>query len=187
MDIPMIARRRTFRTAWLGMALALVAVASASPLAAQDSGISLPIGTAAPDAQVEDLDGNAVSLLEVIDGRPALLEFWATWCPLCEELQPQLDRMRTEYGDRLAIVAVGVAVNQNPRRIARHLERHDPGYPHLYDAGGEAVRAYRAATTSIVVLLDAEGRVAYTGVGGDQDLEAAVRALMAGSGDARRP
>lgn len=183
-------RLRTPRAAWLVTALALLALAPAapgSPLAAQESGISLPTGTAAPDAQLEDLDGNAVSLLEVIDGRPALLEFWATWCPLCEALQPQIDRIHAEYGDRLAIVAVGVAVNQNPRRIARHVERHELGYPHLYDARGEAVRAYKAATTSIVVLLDAQGRVVYTGVGDDQDLEAAVRALMAGEAPSARP
>lgn len=159
----------------------------ATPVLAQGSGVSLPLGTSAPDASVEDLEGNAVSLQDVIDGRPALLEFWATWCPLCEALQPQLDRIQAEYGDRLAIVAVGVAVNQNPRRIKRHLERHDPGYPYVYDARGEAVRAYKAATTSIVVLLDAQGQVAYTGVGADQDLEAAVRALMAGEAPGARP
>jgi thiol-disulfide isomerase/thioredoxin len=180
-------RLRTPRTAWLAMALALLAAGPGSPLAAQDSGISLPIGTAAPDAALEDLDGNPVSLLEVVDGRPALLEFWATWCPLCEALQPQLDRIQATYGDRLAIVAVGVAVNQNPRRIKRHLERHDPGYPYLYDARGEAVRAYGAVSTSIVVLLDAEGRVAYTGVGANQDLEAAVGALMAGEAPSAGP
>ena len=168
----------TFATAFLLLA---------TPVLAQGSGVSLPLGTSAPDASVEDLEGNAVSLQDLIDGRPALLEFWATWCPLCEALQPQLDRIQAEYGDRLAMVAVGVAVNQNPRRIKRHLERHDPGYPYVYDARGEAVRAYKAATTSIVVLLDAQGQVAYTGVGADQDLEAAVRALMAGEAPGARP
>lgn len=167
--------------------LAAAFVLLATPVLAQGSGVSLPLGTPAPDASVEDLEGNAVSLRDVIDGRPALLEFWATWCPLCEALQPQLDRIQAEYGDRLAIVAVGVAVNQNPRRIKRHLERHDPGYPYVYDARGEAVRAYKAATTSIVVLLDGQGQVAYTGVGADQDLEAAVRALMAGDAPGARP
>jgi thiol-disulfide isomerase/thioredoxin len=161
-----------------GLLLALTALA-APALRAQDGGVSLPMGTVAPDAALEDLDGNPVTLAEVIDGRPAMLVFWATWCPLCEALQPQFDRIQATYGDRMAMVAVGVAVNQNPRRIRRHLESHDPGYPHLYDAGGEAVRAYKAVTTSIVVLLDAEGRVAYTGVGADQDIEGAVEALLA--------
>ena len=157
-------------------AAALAAVLGASGASAQE--VSLPLGAVPAAATLQDLDGNAVRLQDVIAGRPALLEIWATWCPLCEELQPQLDRIRAERGDELAIVAIAVAVNQNPRRIKRHLERHDPGYPHLYDARGEAVRALNAATTSIVVMLDAEGRVVYTGVGGDQDLLAEVERLL---------
>jgi thiol-disulfide isomerase/thioredoxin len=180
------------RTASLVATLSVTALLAfgatgSAPLMAQESGISLPLGTPAPEVTLEDLDGNAIALADVIDGRPALLEFWATWCPVCEELQPQLDRIQAEYGDRLRLVAIGVAVNQNPRRIRRHLERHDPGYPYLYDARGDAVRQYKATTTSIVVLLDADGRVAYTGVGGDQDLEAEVAALMAGDGSGGRP
>ncbi|MBW3535213.1 MAG: TlpA family protein disulfide reductase [Gemmatimonadetes bacterium] len=166
---------------WTGVALALAAAATmgaATDGAAQD--VSLPLGATVPDAGLEDLDGNPVRLQDAIGGRPALLQVWATWCPLCEELQPQLDRIRAEHGDGLAMVAIAVAVNQNPRRIKRHLERHALGFPVLYDARGEAVRGLEAATTSIVVLLDAEGRVAYTGVGADQDLVAAVESLLGG-------
>lgn len=165
------------RGAGLVLALATAALAAVGAGAQE---VSLPLGTVAPDAALEDLDGNAVRLQEVIAGRPALLQVWATWCPLCEELQPQLDRIRAERGDDLAMVAIAVAVNQNPRRIKRHLEQHALGFPLLYDARGEAVRALKAATTSIVVLLDAEGRVAYTGVGPDQDLVAAVESLLGG-------
>lgn len=175
--------RRAARAAFTACALtvaALVAAATPAALRAQDAGVGLALGTKAPPVTVEDLDGNPVQLRDVIGGKPALLEFWATWCPLCEELQPQLDRIQADHGDELQIVAVSVAVNQNPRRIRRHLERHDPGYPFVYDAKGEAVRAYRAATTSIVILLDAEGTVVYTGVGGDQDLIAAVESLLGG-------
>lgn len=163
------------RGAALVLALATAALAA---VGADAQEVSLPLGTVAPDAALEDLDGNAVRLQDVIGGRPALLQVWATWCPLCEELQPQLDRIRAERGDDLAMVAIAVAVNQNPRRIKRHLERHPLGFPLLYDTRGEAVRALEAATTSIVVLLDADGRVAYTGVGADQDLVAAVESLL---------
>lgn len=168
--------------------LALLA-AAAIPVAAQapgEGGVSLAYGTQAPPAELQDLDGNTVQLLDYVRGKPAILEFWATWCPLCEELQPQLDRLQAEYGDRIAIVAVGVGVNQNPRRIQRHLEENDPGYPHLFDARGAAVRAYEATTTSIVVMLDADGEVVYTGVGADQDLVGvAQERLLGGTGQSR--
>jgi thiol-disulfide isomerase/thioredoxin len=162
--------------------LATFLLLAAGPAAAQEeSGVALPLGSAARSAEVQDLEGNAVQLLDHIEeGRPALLEFWATWCELCEALQPQLDRIQADFGDRLDIVAVAVAVNQNPRRILRHLEEHDPGYPYVYDARGEAVRAYEVTTTSVVVILDSEGTVAYTGVGADQDLVSEVERLLSG-------
>ena len=142
--------------------------------------VSLPIGTEGPGAALEDLDGAAVDLSDYVSSGPALIEFWAIWCENCEALQPQLDEIQERYGDELDIVAVAVGVNQTVRRIKRHLEDHDPGYPYLFDRRGAAVRAYKALTTSIVVMLDADGKVAYSGVGVGQDLIRAVEELLGG-------
>ncbi len=76
------------------------------------------------------------------------------------------------------IVAVAVGVSQSVRRVKRHLEDHDPGYSFLWDGRGAAVRAYNATTTSIVVMLDEQGKVVYTGVGPSQDLVGATQRLM---------
>ena len=172
-------RRATPVAALPATALAL-ALAITAPTAAQepDDGLGLPAGTPAPDALVEDLEGNEVSLLEVVGGRPALIEFWASWCEQCELLEPEIDRVRERFGDRVAVVAVAVAVSQSRRRVRRHVERHAPGYDFVYDAGGEAVRAYKALTTSIVVLVDGDGKVVSTGVGPDQELVKALEALL---------
>ena len=172
-------RPATPAAALLATALA-VALAFPATTAAQepDDGLGLPAGTPAPDALVEDLEGNEVSLLEVVGGRPALIEFWASWCEQCELLEPEIDRVRERFGDRVAVVAVAVAVSQSRRRVRRHVERHTPGYDFVYDAGGEAVRAYKALTTSIVVLVDGDGKVVSTGVGPDQELVKAVEALL---------
>jgi thiol-disulfide isomerase/thioredoxin len=143
--------------------------------------VGLPIGTLAPSATLQDLDGNEVDLLDYVGEDATLIEFWASWCENCETLQPQLDRIHETYGDRLNIVAVAVAVSQSLRRVRRHVEGHDPGYPYLWDHRGAAVRAYEAPTTSVIVILDPEGKVAYTGVGGQQDLLGAVADILGGS------
>lgn len=159
--------------------LALAVAALPTAISAQSGGVALPLGVEAPGAELETLDGEVVQLLEYVEpGRPALIEFWASWCEQCEAIQPQLDEIQARYGDRLNIVAVAVGVSQSPRRVRRHLEDHDPGYTFLYDARGNAVRAYNAATTSIIVMLDETGKVAYTGVGTDQDLIGAVERLL---------
>ena len=157
------------------LALALFAPPA---LSAQDA-IGLALGSQAPAASVQDLEGKPVQLLDLIKpGKPALLEFWATWCEQCEQLQPQLDRIQKELGTQINVVAVAVGVAQTPRRVQRHLEGHNPGYPYVFDARGDAVRKYNAATTSVVMLLDKAGKVVYADVGPDQDLVAAVKKVL---------
>lgn len=170
-------RARGTRASLLFLAL----LALLLPGSAQGQAVSLPLGSDAPDVALEDLDGTPVQLADYLSGGPALIEFWASWCENCEALQPQLDQIQARFGNQLSVVAVAVAVSQSQRRVRRHLEDHDPGYPFLWDGQGNAVRAYQAATTSIIVLVDAQGKVAYTGVGSDQDLVGAVEALL-GSG-----
>ena len=149
----------------------------AAPAAAQQVG--LPLG-AVPDAvQVEDLDGKTVDLAALIGRKPVLVEFWATWCPLCQALEPRLEAARARFGDRVEFVIMAVGVNQTPRRIRRHLEEHPAPGRVLFDARGRASRAFAAPTTSYIVVLDGKGRVVYTGVGEDQDIEAAVSRALA--------
>jgi thiol-disulfide isomerase/thioredoxin len=162
----------------IALALLLALPMGVRAQAAGEGSVSLPVGTVGPGAALEDLEGNAVDLINYTRGKPAIIEFWATWCEICERLQPQLDQIQARHGDRLNIVAVAVGVAQTPRRVQRHLEEHDPGYAVLFDDRGAAVRAYNATTTSIVVMLDAQGRVAYTGVGAEQDLVAAAERLL---------
>jgi thiol-disulfide isomerase/thioredoxin len=171
----MRARASLFAVLTLVFALPL----GVSAQAGGEGSVSLPIGTVGPGAALEDLEGNAVDLIDYVRGKPAVIEFWATWCELCEALQPQLDQIQARHGNDVNIVAVAVGVAQTVRRVQRHLADHDPGYTYLWDARGAAVRAYNATTTSIVVMLDAEGRVVYTGVGGDQNLTGAVERLLA--------
>ena len=157
----------------------LVAVAAAAAQTGEGQ-VSLPIGTQAPDAALQDLDETDFTLLSFADGKPTLIEFWASWCEQCEALQPQIDEIVASHGESVNVVAVAVAVSQSLRRVRRHVEDAGHAYPFLWDAKGEAVRAYEAATTSVVVILDAEGRVAYTGVGSDQDLVGVVTSMVGG-------
>lgn len=160
----------------------VLSLAAAVPIAAAGQDIGLPLGATPAAAQVEDLDGNAVDLARWVGKRPVVIEFWATWCPVCDALFPKIEAAYRRHGDGVTFLVVAVAVNQSPRSIRRHLERHPMPFTVLFDATGEAVRAFDAFTTSYVVVLDATGRVAYTGAGEDQDIEGALdRVVRAGT------
>ncbi len=145
---------------------------------AQENEIGLPLGAKPGAAQVEDLEGNPIELGDYIGDKPVLLEFWATWCPLCAALEPTLQAAYSKYGSEVEFLIVAVAVNQNLRRVRRHAERHAMPGRLLWDGDGAAVRAFKAPSTSYIVVLDRGGRVAYTGLGKDQDLEAAIEKAL---------
>lgn len=163
----------------VAVGLALLLGIAFAPLTLGGQEVSLPLGSEAPAAALEDLEGNPVQILDYVgEGKPTLIEFWASWCELCEALQPQLDQIQEEWGSQVNIVAVAVAVSQSQRRVRRHVEEHGIEYPYLWDGEGEAVKAYEIPGTSIVVILDGEGTVVYTGSGKDQDLIGEIRKLI---------
>ncbi|HEX6134723.1 MAG TPA: TlpA disulfide reductase family protein [Longimicrobiales bacterium] len=164
------------RRTWLVLAAGLLMSGTTSSLHAQDVG--LPIGAVPDPVQLEDLDGNAVDLAAITAGKPTLIEFWATWCPLCAALEPRITAAKREHGDALEVVIVAVGVNQTPRSIRRHITRHAQPGRVLFDARGRATRAFMAPTTSYIVALDAQGRVVYTGVGEHQDIAGAARKAL---------
>lgn len=159
----------------LGLAAATLAVA-APPAAAQELG--LEIGTQAPNAAVYTLDGRKTDLSAYVGKTPTLIEFWATWCPNCKELRPTMDAMAARYGDRVTFVNIAVSVNENPKRVQAFVAKyHIPGVQ-FFDTDGDASGKFDAPATSYVVVLDAAGKVVYTGLGGKQDLETAIKKVL---------
>jgi thiol-disulfide isomerase/thioredoxin len=150
---------------------------AASRLAhAQDGGLAL--GATAPSASLQTLDGKTVDLAQITRGGPAVIEFWATWCENCEHLLPALQRAYTTYGNRVKFVGVSVSVNQSVKRVQLHVAKHKVPGVQLFDTQGQATDKWDVPATSHVVVLDKSGKVVYTGVGGTQDLDAAIRKAL---------
>jgi thiol-disulfide isomerase/thioredoxin len=155
--------------------------AGVARLAAQEPQLGIAHGSRPEAVTLRQVDGEEVDLGDHFGQRPVLLEFWATWCENCKALHPRMLEAHRRYGDRVQFFAVAVAVGQTEKRVRSHLEKRPVPYPTQWDGLGEAVRAFRTPATSYIVILDAGGRVAYTGIGRDQDVEAAVRGVLAES------
>jgi thiol-disulfide isomerase/thioredoxin len=148
----------------------------AAPVAAQDLGIE--VGARAPAVTVNTIDGKPVDLGQYIGKTPMLIEFWATWCANCRELMPALLDAEKTYGKRVKFVALAVAINQSPERVRRFLAAHPLPHDTFYDTEGRAAGAFDAPATSYVVVLDKTGKVVYTGLGGKQNLDAALKKAL---------
>jgi thiol-disulfide isomerase/thioredoxin len=164
---------KNFRLALLAGLFAVTATAlTATAARAQNTGI--PVGSAAPSAMVHTLDGKAVDIASYVGKKPVVIEFWATWCPLCKQLEPQLAAAKEKHGANVEFIGVTVPQNQTPEKAKAFIAKYQMKGTFLFDTDGAAYKAFSAPHTSYVVVISKSGKVMYTGVGGKQDIEAAL-------------
>jgi len=74
------------------------------------------------------------------------------------------------------VLFIGVTVpqNQTPEKAKAFIEKNQMAGTFLFDTDGAAYKAYAAPHTSYVVVINKAGTVVYTGVGGAQNIEAAI-------------
>jgi peroxiredoxin len=161
---------------WL-TALLLLCAGAPVRLCAQDVG--LPLGTTPPAAEVQDMTGATVSLSQYVGHKPVVVEFWASWCEICEALLPRMRAAQARHGAAVEFLVIGVGVNQTLRTMQRHIERHPMPFRFFFDPRGAAVRAFQVPATGFIAVLDARGRTVYTGAGEDQDIEAGIQRALA--------
>ena len=148
------------------------------PAAARSQDLGIEVGSKAPAVSAQSLDGKDVSLGNYIGKTPVLMEFWATWCPNCRELMPILLDAEKKYGKQVKFMMIAVAINQSPEKVKKWLAAHPMPHDTFYDHEGKVAGAFDAPATSYVVVLDKTGKVVYTGLGGKQDLEAAIKKAL---------
>jgi peroxiredoxin len=157
-----------------------------------------PLGTAAPDFDLDATNRSGRVTLSDFDGAPALLVmFLCNHCPYVIHIREALAAFGREYQDRgLGIVAISANDAQafpqdGPEAMA--VEAREAGYvfPYLFDEAQSVAKAYGAACTPDFFLFDGDRRLAYRGQfdgsrpGNDvpltgRDLRAACDAVLEG-------
>ncbi|MEO7712171.1 MAG: TlpA disulfide reductase family protein [Gemmatimonadaceae bacterium] len=164
---------RSLRVGSLVAAGLVAALGTAPSAGAQDMGIK--VGTIAPSAAVVAMNGKPMDLADFYGDKPVVLEFWATWCPLCRKLEPAMRAARRKHAGKVTFVSVGVSSNQTRKRQVAHATKQKMGGAFVFDRDDMAAKAFAVPHTSYVVVIDRNRKVVYTGVGDAQDIEAALR------------
>lgn len=108
--------------------------------------------------------------------RPAILLFWATWCPYCKALMPYVQKVYDAAGrDHLDVYAIDIKEEDGADPVA---ELRDRKQTFTLVRGGDALAdQYSVNGTPGLLLVDANGKIIYKRVGGDapEKVEAALR------------
>lgn len=132
-------------------------------------------GKQVPAVNLKGSDGKTASL-ESFQGKPLLLDFWATWCAPCVESLPALEKLYKDAADK-GLVVLSIDSDEAAQTATEFLAKRKEPWAnfHLTD---EVAAAFPEHGIPYFVLVDASGKVVYAWEGLDEDgLRAAVAKL----------
>ncbi len=137
------------------------------------------VGKLLPDLALAGTDGKETKL-SYYRGRPLLIDVWATWCGPCLAWMPSLGRLEKEMrGEGLLVVSIDR--DKSAETATHYLAVHGLGWPNYHDGEGRLSKALGETAIPLTLLVDAQGRIAYAGIGSEDEaaLRKAIGALVA--------
>lgn len=113
------------------------------------------------DATLHTESGDARTLVQIADGKPLIMNFWATWCPYCVQEMGDFQELYNTYGDRISFAFIDVADGRRETVSDAAAWLRDNGYtlPAYYDTTGEASAIYGATSLPTTAIVDANGTI----------------------------
>lgn len=139
------------------------------------------VAKAAPAFTLAVLDGDTLTL-ESLKGKPALVNFWASWCyPACYEEAPLLEATWRKYKDQ-GVMVVGVVIQDKEPNAREFMRRFGFSFPNGLDPGSKISIDYGVYGVPETFFVNRQGRIAYKHVGAlpPELLEAQIQRLLRG-------
>ena len=128
----------------------------------------------APALAGELLDGKPVSLA-AFAGRPVLVHFWATWCPICRAEQGSIDTLARD------VPVITVAMQSGDRdAVVQHLRKEELSFPVLNDPAGEIAAQWGVRAVPASFIVDGAGQIRFLEIGYTTGIGLRLRLWLAG-------
>lgn len=103
------------------------------------------------------VDGEGSLRLADLAGRPAVVNFFASWCAPCVTEMPEIEEVKQQVGEDVAFV--GVNVQDSVDDATELIDRTGVTWDIVRDVDGELTTAVGSVGMPTTVLLDAEGNI----------------------------
>ncbi len=117
-------------------------------------------GDMAPAWHGRDFAGRAVDFPSVLEGKPAVVVFWATWCPYCKAFMPYLKNIQADYA-RQGVKVVVINAKEDGRGDPAAYVQSLGFAPIAVANGDEIANAYGIQYIPGLLIVDGAGKVAY--------------------------
>lgn len=117
----------------------------------------------APDFTIMDLEGSMVSLSDRLeDGKPIVLNFWATWCGPCTSELPAFNKAAADYADEITFMMINLTDGQveTVPGVREFLTENGYSLPVYFDQKGSASGPYGASSIPLTYFITSDGMVA---------------------------
>ncbi|MGZ3503097.1 MAG: TlpA family protein disulfide reductase [Vulcanimicrobiaceae bacterium] len=138
---------------------------------------SAKVGAPAPDWRMPTSAGGTLALAS-LKGKPIYLNFFATWCPPCNEEAPAVNNLQKKYAAR-GLTVIGVDELEGPKKAEEFRKKYSLVYPALVDSG-VLQGQYAVNGLPVHVFISRDGIVKQIRVGemNTSDIDAAIRAIL---------
>ncbi len=116
----------------------------------------------APDFTVLDADGTEITLADrLADGKPIVLNFWATWCGPCKSELPAFDKAASEYADRVTFMMLNMTdgYQETVDGVKEFMEDNGYTFPVYFDTNYSAAIPYGANSIPLTYFVTSDGVV----------------------------
>lgn len=119
----------------------------------------------AKDFTVYDENENAVSLSSM-QGKPTVVNFWATWCGYCVIEMPDFEIAYNEYKDEVNFMMVDLTnETETKEKASEFIKEKGYTFPVYFDQELSAYKAYNLTSIPRTLIILADGTLMYEHVG----------------------
>ncbi|MBC7680525.1 MAG: TlpA family protein disulfide reductase [Pseudorhodobacter sp.] len=134
-------------------------VTSSRGSGSQDLTVAFDPGSQVVEFRGQSLAGSTVDSVE-LRGMPIVLNFYASWCTVCDRELPDFQRVSERLAGRVQVLGANPQSNDTDSAQAQMIERSKVTYPTFADPSDELLRQFNTTGgLPTTVFIDAEGVV----------------------------